>query len=59
MNPPKLTDDITRGILAGIRAGGFPHVAAAAHGIDEALWERWMRRGRGKRAREPWVIAGL
>jgi hypothetical protein len=49
-----LTDETKRGILAGIRAGGFPHVAAAAYGVDEELWERWMSRGRGQGAREPY-----
>jgi hypothetical protein len=54
MNEPKLTDELARGILAGIRAGGFPHVAAAAYGVELALWERWLRRGRRKHAREPY-----
>ena len=54
MNPPTLTDEIARGILAAIRAGGFPHVAAAAYGVDAATWERWLRRGRGRHAREPY-----
>ena len=54
MNAPPLTDELARGILAAIRAGGFPHVAAAAYGVDAALWERWLRRGRRKHAREPY-----
>jgi hypothetical protein len=54
MNPPTLTDEIARGVLAAIRAGGFAHVAAAAYGIDLATWERWLRRGRRKHAREPY-----
>jgi hypothetical protein len=54
MNPPTLTPEIARGIVAAIRAGGFPHVAAAAYGVDAAVWERWLRRGRRKHAREPY-----
>jgi hypothetical protein len=54
MNEPTLTAELARGILAGIRAGGFPHVAAAAYGVDLALWERWLRRGRSRHAREPY-----
>ncbi len=54
MNSPNLTPEVARGILAAIRAGGFPQVAAAAYGIDAATWERWLRRGRRKHAREPY-----
>ena len=54
MNEPKLTDELARGILAAIRAGAFPHVAAAAYGVHLALWDRWLRRGRRKDAREPY-----
>jgi hypothetical protein len=54
MTEPTLTDELTRGILAGIRAGGFAHVAAAAYGIDASTWARWLRQGRGKRAVEPY-----
>jgi hypothetical protein len=53
MNEPTLTDELTRGILAAIRAGAFPQVAAAAHGIGAALWERWLRRGRRCSGPEP------
>jgi hypothetical protein len=54
MNEPKLTAELARGILAGIRAGGFPHVAAAAYGVDLSMWQRWLRRGRRRHAREPY-----
>ncbi len=54
MKEPALTDELARGILAAVRAGSFPQVAAAAHGVGAALWERWLRRGRGRRAREPY-----
>lgn len=52
MSEPTLTAELSRGILAAIRAGGFPHVAAAAYGVDAATWRRWRRRGR--RGREPY-----
>jgi hypothetical protein len=33
-------------ILASIRAGGFPNVAAQAYGIPFERFQRWLRRGR-------------
>jgi hypothetical protein len=33
-------------ILASIRGGGFPHVAAAAYGVPPERFLRWLRRGR-------------
>ena len=53
MNEPTLTDELERLILVAIRAGAFPHVAAAACGVPLALWNRWMSGGRRPRAREP------
>jgi hypothetical protein len=47
-----LTPEVERAILAYIRAGGFPHVAAEAAGIPRAVFERWLRKGRGPRARD-------
>jgi hypothetical protein len=35
-------------ILASIRTGGFPHVAAAAYGVPAARFARWLRRGQAK-----------
>jgi len=33
-------------ILASIRAGGYPHVAAQAYGVSPERFRRWTRRGR-------------
>jgi hypothetical protein len=33
-------------ILASIRAGGYPHVAAQAYGVSCERFRRWTRRGR-------------
>lgn len=30
-------------LVAYVRAGGFPHVAAAANGVFQADWEEWQR----------------
>ncbi|HMF15055.1 MAG TPA: hypothetical protein VKE94_22220, partial [Gemmataceae bacterium] len=37
-------------ILASIRAGGYPHVAAQAYGIRLKRFLCWLRRGRGRLA---------
>jgi hypothetical protein len=54
--PPRLDDLIGPGgetrewlILASIRAGGYPHVAAAAYGVPRELFNRWLRRGRRRK----------
>lgn len=54
MNEPTLTPDLVRSIVAGIRAGGFPQVAAGAQQVDAALFARWLRRGRRRNAEEPY-----
>jgi hypothetical protein len=36
-------------ILASIRAGGYPHVAAQAYGVSSERFNRWTRRGRTAR----------
>lgn len=41
-----LTAAVQQNIAAYIRAGGFPHVAAAAAGITRSDFERWLRKGR-------------
>jgi hypothetical protein len=38
-------------ILASIRSGGYPHIAAAAWGVTEAMWEKWRRWATGKRTK--------
>src|SRR5260370_38383114 len=52
MNEPTLTPDLIRSIFAGIRAGGFPHVAAGAQQVSATLFARWLRRGRRRNAEE-------
>lgn len=46
----KLTASARRTILAYIRAGGLPVVAAEAAGIDRLSFRRWMRLGRHPRS---------
>src|SRR5688572_14776610 len=48
MNEPKrirLTASLHQKIVAAIRAGGFPHIAAQAFGVTSAQLESWLRRG--------------
>jgi hypothetical protein len=39
---PKLTPAIQQAIVAYVRAGGFPHVAAEAAGVPAETFEHWM-----------------
>lgn len=55
MNEPILNTDLSRRIVAGIRAGGFPHVAASAQYVSATLFERWLRLGRRSDAEEPYA----
>ena len=47
--------DSTKGqaILAYLRQGGFPAVAADAAGVPWPIFESWLHRGEERRAREP------
>ena len=45
-----LTPEIQRTIVAYIRAGAYPAVAAEAAGVSAALFREWMERGAGRRA---------
>lgn len=48
MNAPKfvrLTPTLHQQIMAAIRAGGFPHIAAQAFGVSPNELEKWLRRG--------------
>jgi hypothetical protein len=47
----ELTPALQQSIVAYIRAGGFPHVAAEAAGVPRQVFERWCRLGEGPRAR--------
>jgi hypothetical protein len=48
MPPPRhaLTPQVEEKILAFIRAGGYPHVAAEAAGVPRAVFEGWLGQGR-------------
>ncbi|HEY7425363.1 MAG TPA: hypothetical protein VH682_14115 [Gemmataceae bacterium] len=41
----RLTPALQEQIVAFIRAGGYPHVAAEAAGLPRDVFERWMERG--------------
>ena len=47
-----LTPEVEQQILASIRAGGYPHVAAAAWGVPAHVWAQWQRWATGKKARK-------
>jgi hypothetical protein len=53
----QLTPALQQQIVAGIRAGGYPHVAAEARGIGKKAFRRWLRRGSRHNAPEP--LAGF
>ena len=44
----QLTRALQEQIVAAIRAGGFPHVAAQAFGVSRRRFHRWRKRGRSK-----------
>jgi hypothetical protein len=45
-----LTPDIHQTIVAYVRGGGFPYVAAEAAGVPRRVFKRWLRRGKGSQA---------
>jgi len=40
----ELTAEVQQAIVAYVRAGGYPHVAAEAAGVPGRVFERWLRR---------------
>jgi hypothetical protein len=48
-----LTAEVGRQVVAFVRAGAYPHVAAEAAGIDRDVFEGWLRRGAASAA-EPY-----
>jgi hypothetical protein len=46
----RLTAALQKEIVAFIRAGGYPHVAAEAAGLPREVFARWMERGRRRGA---------
>ena len=51
----RLTPPLRSQIIAGIHAGGYPHVAAAAFAVPKEIFDDWLKRGLGADAREPYV----
>lgn len=47
---PELTPAVQTTIVAYLRGGGFPQVAAEAAGVPWRRFERWLRRGRRRNA---------
>ena len=47
----RLDEALARQVVAYIRQGVYPHVAAEAAGIPIAVYEDWLRKGEGPRAR--------
>ncbi|MBL8799967.1 MAG: hypothetical protein JNM56_39155 [Planctomycetia bacterium] len=45
----RLTPNLVALIVAQIRAGSFPSVAAEAAGVPREVFRRWLRRGRQRR----------
>ena len=50
----RLTAEIGQQIVAAIRAGGYPHVAAEAVGVPKEDFDDWLKRGSAKIAWEPY-----
>lgn len=50
----RLTEERAKGILAAIRAGAFPNIAAEAMGVPADLFEKWLKMGTRDRAKEPY-----
>jgi hypothetical protein len=46
----QLTPALEQSIIAYIRAGGFPHVAAEAAGVPARVFDRWRRKGEARRS---------
>ena len=51
----KLTPELSNQICASIRAGGYPNIAAETWGVPKDIFERWLKYGRGKRAKQPYA----
>jgi len=47
---PKLTPAVQQAIVAYVRAGGFPHVAAEAAGVPAEVFDSWMELAERPRA---------
>jgi hypothetical protein len=49
-NHPDPTPAVEQAIVAYVRGGGYPHVAAEAAGMSRDAFEDWLRRGEGEGA---------
>jgi hypothetical protein len=54
MDRIRLTPEVERQIASYIRAGGYAHVSAAAAGVPQVVYHRWLARGRRRRAIDPY-----
>lgn len=50
----RLTPELGQQIVAAIRAGGYPHVAAEAFGVPKDEFDDWLARGNARNAWEPY-----
>jgi hypothetical protein len=50
----RLTPKIEATIVAQIRAGSFPSIAAESAGVPRRTFQRWLQRGRERRGRRYW-----
>jgi hypothetical protein len=55
MKKLRLTPQLSQNIVAGIRSGGYAHVAAQAWRVPPEIFDDWLRRGSRKGAREPYA----
>jgi hypothetical protein len=44
----EITSEMQALLLAQIRAGTYPHVAAEAAGVSREVWIAWLKKGRGQ-----------
>jgi len=51
----RLTPSMRTQIIASIRSGGYPHVAAASWGMPRPAFDDWWSRGVAQDAREPYL----
>jgi len=49
--PFRLPPEVRSQILATIRAGGYPHIAAEAWGMPKEVFDEWIRRSKERKAR--------
>ena len=50
----RLTPELRKQIVSGIRAGGYPYVAAEAFGVSKDLFDHWLDQGNEKTALVPY-----